>query len=102
MRSPTTLIVLPDGLGCVMDETAPASPPSTELRRETIAKPPEHELRDRARAAKLRHKAAKARLKANRLEARAKSLHERAVHWDQRADDLDGVVRMAPQPTMDE
>ena len=81
-------------------EEVPAPQPT--LPKETYPRPPEHELRDRAKAAKLRHRAAKARLKANRLGARAKSLNEKATSWERRADELDGVVRITPQPTMDE
>ena len=59
----------------------------------TAAPPPDHELRDRARAAKLRHRAAKAKLKAHNLKVRAKHLEDRASTLEQRADALDGVVR---------
>ncbi len=61
----------------------PRSPPSRD---------PEHELRDRAKAAKLRHKAAKARMKASRMTERAHHLNEKAAHWESRADNLEGVV----------
>jgi acyl-CoA reductase-like NAD-dependent aldehyde dehydrogenase len=54
---------------------------------------PEHELRDRAKAAKLRHRAAKARLKANHLEERTRHLRSKADQMERRADDLDGVTR---------
>ncbi len=71
-------------------------PPPPHMR------PPEHELRDRAKAAKLRHKAAKARLKAHNLEGKSKRLEEKANLWEQKADQLDGVVRAAPQLPLDE
>ena len=54
---------------------------------------PEHELKDRAKAAKLRHRAAKARLKANHLEERCRHLRSKADQMERRADDLDGVSR---------
>ena len=54
---------------------------------------PEHELKDRAKAAKLRHRAAKARLKANHLEERTRHLRSKADQMERRADDLDGVTR---------
>ena len=60
---------------------------------------PEHELRDRAKAAKLRHRAARARVKANHMEDRARHLKEKAAHMERRADDLDGVAR-ADSPTL--
>ncbi|MEK6988398.1 MAG: hypothetical protein AABX97_09990 [Candidatus Thermoplasmatota archaeon] len=63
---------------------------------------PEHELHDRAKAAKLRHKAAKARLKAHNLEGKAKRLEEKANLWEQKADQLDGVVRAPLQLPLDE
>jgi len=85
--------------GSSMD-APPASPPAAPAPAPRPSKVPEHELRDRARAAKLRAKAAKARLKSNRLEAKAKLLSEKASYWEQRADDLDGVVRPQPQPSV--
>jgi hypothetical protein len=54
---------------------------------------PEHELRDRAKAAKLRHKAARARVKATRLQDRSRHLFQKATTMDRRADELDGIVR---------
>ncbi|OGS48279.1 MAG: hypothetical protein A3K68_03605 [Euryarchaeota archaeon RBG_16_68_13] len=77
-------------------DNSPSQPPPSPV----IA--PEHELRNRAKAAKLRAKAAKARVKVHRLEAKAKLLGEKATFWEQRADDLDGVVRPAPQAAFDE
>lgn len=78
----------------MQDSLPPPPPPSMS--------PPEHELRNRAKAAKLRAKAAKARVRAHRLEAKAKLLSEKATHWEERADELDGVVRPTPQVPVDE
>jgi hypothetical protein len=75
---------------------SPATPPaSPELP--PPPKLPEHELRDRAKAAKLRHKAAKARIRAHNLQGKATRLEEKADQLEQRADELDGVVRAPPQ-----
>lgn len=63
-------------------------------------RPPEHELRDRAKAAKLRHRAAKANLRAHTLKERAKRLEDKASAWTQRADQLDGVVRVPETPPL--
>src|SRR2546429_83574 len=63
------------------------SPPAPRPRA------PEHELRDRAKAAKLRHKAARARVKANRLQDRSRYLFQKATTMERRADELDGIVR---------
>lgn len=54
------------------------------------------ELRDRAKAAKLRHKAAKAKLKAHNLKERARRLEDKANAWETQADQLDGVTRTPP------
>ena len=54
---------------------------------------PERELRDRAKAAKLRHKAARARVKATRLQDRSRHLFQKATTMERRADELDGIVR---------
>src|SRR5438552_8814844 len=54
---------------------------------------PEHELRDRAKAAKLRAKAARARVKANRLQDRSRYLFQKATTMERREDELDGIVR---------
>src|SRR5207245_1098142 len=75
------------------DRTPPPPEPGRPvLARTPPARAPEHELRDRAKAAKLRHKAAKARMKASRMTERAHHLNEKATHWERRANDLDGVV----------
>jgi len=77
----------------------PSSPSPAEARPvfpRTARRGPEHELRDRAKAAKLRHRAAKARLKANRLEDRCRHLRQKAEHMERRADELDGVSRPEP------
>ncbi len=63
-------------------------------------RPASGELRDRARAAKLRHKAAKAKLKAHNLRERAARLDDRASSWETRADQLDGVSRPTPAPPL--
>jgi hypothetical protein len=87
------------------DDSVPPPPPPTErpvFPRSATARPPEHELRDRAKAAKLRHKAAKARVKANKLEDHAKILYEKAAEWERRADELDGVVRVPGQVPVNE
>lgn len=86
------------------DDSVPPPPPPAERHVFPRSPPraPEHELRDRARAAKLRHRAAKARVKANRLEDRAKILHHKATGWEQRADELDGVVREPAQLEINE
>ena len=63
---------------------------------------PEHELRDRAKAAKYRHKAAKARVKAKHLEEKARYLNHKADEWEKRADELDGVFSPVGQSTANE
>jgi acyl-CoA reductase-like NAD-dependent aldehyde dehydrogenase len=86
---------------CVFEPTMqPAEQPSPTLPPEgrpvfppTTRRGPEHELKDRAKAAKLRHRAAKARLKANHLEDRTRHLRLKADQMDRRADQLDGVSR---------
>src|SRR5947209_5407952 len=69
----------------------PVFPPSPRPRA------PEHELRDREKAAKLRHKAARARMKSNRLEDRARHLVQKAAKMERRADELDGISRTPMQ-----
>lgn len=71
------------------DQSTPP-PPATDLPVRPRA--PEHELRDRAKAAKLRSKAAKARVKANRMADRAHHLNDKAAQWERRADELDNVL----------
>ena len=74
--------------------TAPTPAPETRpVFPRSARRGPEHELKDRAKAAKLRHRAAKARLKANHLEERTRHLRSKADQMERRADDLDGVVR---------
>ncbi len=63
-------------------------------------RPAAGELRDRAKAAKLRHKAAKAKLKAHNLKERALRLEDRASSLETRADQLDGVSRPPPAPPL--
>ena len=63
-------------------------------------RPASGELRDRAKAAKLRHKAAKAKLKAHNLKERAVRLEDKANAWENRADQLDGVTRAPPTPPL--
>ena len=63
-------------------------------------RPAAGELRDRATAAKLRHKAAKAKLKAHTLKERAARLEDRASSLEERADQLDGVMRTPPAPAL--
>lgn len=81
------------------DDSIPSSPPEERpmFPRSSSARSPEHELRDRTKAAKLRHKAAKARMKATRMTERAHHLREKATQWDRRANELDGVVSAQPQ-----
>ncbi len=64
------------------------------------ARPASGELRDRAHAAKLRHKAAKAKLRAHTLKERAARLEDRASAWETRADQLDGVSRIPASPPL--
>lgn len=74
----------------------PTPTPPSETRPvfpRTARRGPEHELKDRAKAAKLRHRAAKARLKANHLEDRCRHLRLKADQMERRADELDGVSR---------
>jgi hypothetical protein len=74
----------------------PSATPPPETRPvfpRSARRGPEHELKDRAKAAKLRHRAAKARLKANHLEERTRHLRSKADQMERRADDLDGVTR---------
>src|SRR6266566_8505882 len=63
-----------------------ATPETRPVFPRSARRGPEHELKDRAKAAKLRHRAAKARLKANHLE-------ERTRHLRSKADQMDGVTR---------
>src|SRR3989442_12610355 len=76
-------------------DSVPTSAPSQRAVFPPSPRPraPEHELRDRAKAAKLRHKAARARVKANRLQDRSRYLFQKATTMERRADDLDGIVR---------
>jgi len=69
-----------------------STPPPPQTDRPVHPRAPEHELRDRAKAAKLRSKAAKARVKANRMTDRARRLNEKAAQWERRADELDSVL----------
>ena len=73
--------------------TAPPHAERAVFPRSPPPRSPERELRERAKAAKLRHKAASARVKANRLEDRARTLYQKAVEMDKRADEFDRVVR---------
>jgi hypothetical protein len=85
------------------EESKPASsPPQRPVFPPSVRREPEHELRDRAKAAKLRHRAAKSRVKANNLEDRARRLNEKAVEMDQRADELDGLVRTPIKSSVNE
>ena len=70
---------------------AASQPQSRPVFPRSTARNPEHELRDRAKAAKLRHRAAKARLKATHLEDRSKHLRTKADQMERRANELDGV-----------
>ena len=82
-------------------DTGPSSAPPERAVFGPAPKPraPEHELRDRAKAAKLRHKAARARVKANRLQDRSRYLFQKAQTMEHRADELDGIVRTpVPEP----
>jgi len=76
-------------------DSVPTSAPSERAVFPPAPRPraPEHELRDRAKAAKLRHKAARARVKANRLQDRSRYLFQKATTMERRADELDGIVR---------
>jgi hypothetical protein len=68
------------------------SPPEIEPTPQPApSRTPEHELRNRTKAAKLRAKAAKARMKASRMKERAHHLNEKASQWEARANQLDGV-----------
>src|SRR5947199_9358314 len=83
---------------CAMEprhDSVPTSAPSERAVFPPAPRPkaPEHELRDRAKAAKLRHKAARARVKANRLQDRSRYLFQKATTMEHRADALDGIVR---------
>ncbi|MGI0148305.1 MAG: hypothetical protein ACREDF_02070 [Thermoplasmata archaeon] len=81
------------------DDSMPSSPPEQTplIPRSLPPRSPEHELRDRTKAAKLRHKAAKARMKATRMTERAHHLNEKASHWERRANELDGIVSVQSQ-----
>jgi len=74
-------------------EPSVTPPPVQRAPKEQV-----HELRDRAKAAKLRHKAAKARLKATRLQEKSKRLFHDAAYYEEQADLMDGIVREKPQP----
>ncbi len=71
----------------------PAPPERAVFPPSPRPRAPEHELRDRAKAAKLRAKAAKARVKANRLQDRSRYLFQKATTMERRADELDGISR---------
>jgi hypothetical protein len=69
-----------------------SSPPeSGPMPQSAPARSPQHELRNRTKAAKLRAKAAKARMKASRMKERAHHLNEKASTWEARANQLDGI-----------
>src|SRR5438445_4398123 len=93
----TTLIPAHGGRGAMGSgqDSVPTSAPSQRAVSSPSPRPraPEHELRDRAKAAKLRHKAARARVKANRLQDRSRYLFQKATTMERRADELDGIVR---------
>src|SRR5947199_9438763 len=76
-------------------DSVPTSAPSQRAVFPPSPRPkaPEHELRDRAKAAKLRHKAARARVKANRLQDRSRYLFQKATTMEHLAEALDGIVR---------
>src|SRR5436309_15609430 len=76
-------------------DSVPTSAPSQRAVFPPSPRPraPEHELRDRAKAAKLRHKDASARVKANRLQDRSRYLFTKATAMERRADALAGIVR---------
>ena len=86
------------------DGMTPLPPPAERpvFPKSPRPRAPEHELRDRAKAAKLRARAAKARVKANRLEDRTRRLYQKAVDMERRADELDGVARTAVQAPVNE
>jgi len=87
------------------DEGAPSLSPQTErpvFPPSPRPRAPEHELRDRTKAAKLRHKAARARMKSNRLEDRARHLVQKAAKMERRADELDGISRTPMQSPLNE
>jgi hypothetical protein len=70
---------------------ATSPPESAPTPHSVSGRTPEHELRNRTKAAKLRAKAAKARMKASRMKERAHHLNEKASEWETRANQLDGV-----------
>jgi hypothetical protein len=73
------------------ETTSPPESEPTPQYQSASARSPEHELKNRTKAAKLRAKAAKARMKASRMKERAHHLNEKASQWEARANLLDGV-----------
>jgi hypothetical protein len=73
------------------EESAPAAEPSTGVS-------PDRDLRNKTKAAKLRHKAAKARMKATRMKERAHHLNEKAAQWERQAHQLDGTAGTVHTP----
>src|SRR2546422_11245845 len=93
---PTTLIPA-RGVRGAMESGQDSVPTSAPPQRAVFPpsprpKAPAHELRDRAKAAKLRHKAARARVKANRLQDRSRYVFQNATTMGHRADALVGNV----------
>jgi len=85
------------------EKTIPVSQPeSRPVFPRSSGRNPEHELRERAKAAKLRHRAAKARLKATHLEDRSKHLRTKADQMERRANELDGVSSSAIHSSINE
>lgn len=98
--APRDVTLMPESAFETIMETGPEHPIPTPSETRPVfprsaRRGPEHELQDRAKAAKLRHRAAKARLKANHLEDRSRHLRVKADQMDRRADDLDGITRPA-------
>src|SRR2546427_12837115 len=96
--APPTPLTPARGVRGAMGSGQAGVPPSAPSQRAVFPpsprpRAPEHELRDRAKAAKLRHKAARARVKANRLQDRSRYLFQKATTMERRADELDGIVR---------
>src|SRR5204862_7127072 len=84
------------------EPSSPSPPEARPVFPRSARRGPEHELKDRAKAAKLRHRAAKARLKANHLEERTRHLRSKADQMERRADDLDGGPRPRAGGTVNE
>jgi acyl-CoA reductase-like NAD-dependent aldehyde dehydrogenase len=84
-----------------MEPRDESTPPAPAMEQRPVfgstsrPRAPEHELRDRAKAAKLRARAARARMKAKRLEDRSQRLNQKAAKLEHRADSLDGIMRSA-------